>query len=108
MHTIQTPSLPIPPGAAGKRAVPLQAFGSLKTKRQAYAAAEHMVASLGDRYSEFLQPTAYRRAIRRPQPAEREYLAAQFTGTGIQVGPCCQQLDIYPACSVMLCKRCWP
>ena len=46
-----------------------------------------MVASLGDRYSEFLQPTAYRRAIRRPQPAEREYLAAQFTGTGIQVGP---------------------
>ena len=28
----------------------------------------------------------YRRAIRRPQPAEREYLAAQFTGTGIHVG----------------------
>lgn len=64
----------------------VKAFGSLRTKRQAYAAAEHMVASLGDRYSEFLQPTAYRRAIRRPQPAEREYLAAQFTGTGIQVG----------------------
>ena len=77
------------PGAGSKRADPLQAFGSLKTKRQAYAAAEHMVASLGDRYSEFLQPTAYRRAIRRPQPAEREYLAAQFTGTGVQVGPCC-------------------
>ena len=28
----------------------------------------------------------YRRAIRRPQPAEREYLAAQSTGTGIHVG----------------------
>ena len=66
-----------------------------------------MVASLGDRYSEFLQPTAYRRAIRRPQPAEREYLAAQFTGTGIQVGPCCQQLVLYLACFAMLCKRCW-
>lgn len=28
----------------------------------------------------------YRRAIRRPQPAEREYLLAQFTGTGIHIG----------------------
>ena len=28
----------------------------------------------------------YRRAIRHPQPAEREYLAAQSTGTGVHVG----------------------
>lgn len=28
----------------------------------------------------------YRRAIRHPQPAEREYLAAQCTGTGVHVG----------------------
>ena len=28
----------------------------------------------------------FRRALRRPRPAEREYLAAQYTGTGIQVG----------------------
>lgn len=29
---------------------------------------------------------AYRRAIRRPLPAERNYLAAQFVGVGIQFG----------------------
>ena len=28
----------------------------------------------------------YRRAIRHPQPAEREYLAAQSTGSGVHVG----------------------
>jgi hypothetical protein len=30
---------------------------------------------------------AYRRALRRPLPAERNYLAAQFVGVGIQFGP---------------------
>ena len=29
----------------------------------------------------------FRRALRRPQRAEREYLAAQYTGTGLKVGP---------------------
>ena len=29
---------------------------------------------------------AYRRALRRPLPAERNYLAAQFVGVGIQFG----------------------
>jgi C-terminal processing protease CtpA/Prc len=32
-------------------------------------------------------PQAYRRALRRPLPAERDYLAAQFVGVGIQFGP---------------------
>ena len=31
-------------------------------------------------------PLQFRRALRRPQPAERDYLAAQYTGTGVQVG----------------------
>ena len=29
---------------------------------------------------------AYRRAVRRPLPAERNYLAAQYVGVGIQFG----------------------
>lgn len=31
-------------------------------------------------------PVQFRRALRRPQPAERDYLAAQYTGTGLQIG----------------------
>ncbi len=61
------------------------AGGSLRTKREAHAALQSMVATLGDRYTEFLRPDRFRFALRKPMPAEREYLAAQFTGTGLQV-----------------------
>ena len=78
------------------------------------------MASLGDRYTEFLVPTRvrqwvlnisacldvtctglcsvyvncspgcawlqFRQALRRPQPAERDYLEAQATGVGLLVG----------------------
>lgn len=60
--------------------------GCLRNRHQTYKAAEDMMASLGDQYSQFLPPSQYRRAIRHPQPAEREYLAAQSTGTGVHVG----------------------
>lgn len=60
--------------------------GCLHSRHETYKAAEEMMASLGDQYSQFLPPSQYRRAIRHPQPAEREYLAAQSTGTGIHVG----------------------
>ncbi|KAL3145262.1 hypothetical protein ABBQ32_001001 [Trebouxia sp. C0010 RCD-2024] len=60
--------------------------GVLRNRHETYKAAEEMMASLGDRYSQFLPPSQYRRAIRHPQPAEREYLAAQSTGTGVHVG----------------------
>jgi hypothetical protein len=36
--------------------------------------------------SEFLAPSPFRRALRQPEPAERDYLAAQFTGVGVAVG----------------------
>ncbi len=48
----------------------------LRTKHETYAAAERMIGTLGDRWSEFLPPSAFRRALRKPQPAERDYLAA--------------------------------
>eukprot|EP00208_Stichococcus_sp_RCC1054_P001119 CAMPEP_0206145654 /NCGR_PEP_ID=MMETSP1473-20131121/28105_1 /ASSEMBLY_ACC=CAM_ASM_001109 /TAXON_ID=1461547 /ORGANISM="Stichococcus sp, Strain RCC1054" /LENGTH=649 /DNA_ID=CAMNT_0053541937 /DNA_START=262 /DNA_END=2212 /DNA_ORIENTATION=+ len=65
------------------------AGGLLKTKHQLHAAAHRMVASLGDPYSEWLPPSEFRRALRKPQPAEREYLALQMTGVGIAVGSHC-------------------
>eukprot|EP00884_Botryococcus_braunii_P009004 jgi/Botrbrau1/18104/Bobra.0813s0001.2 len=61
------------------------AGGTLRTKREAYAALQSMLASLQDPYTEFLRPDRFRFALRRPMPAERDYLAAQFTGTGLQV-----------------------
>ena len=50
--------------------------GVLRTKHETYSAAERMISTLGDRWSEFLPPSAFRRALRKPQPAERDYLAA--------------------------------
>ena len=50
--------------------------GVLRTKHETYGAAERMIGTLGDRWSEFLPPSAFRRALRKPQPAERDYLAA--------------------------------
>ncbi|KAK9805537.1 hypothetical protein WJX72_003921 [[Myrmecia] bisecta] len=61
------------------------AGGMLRTQKETYAAAQRMVASLGDQYSEFLGPSQFRQALRRPRPAEREYLAAQFNGVGLQI-----------------------
>lgn len=60
--------------------------GTLRTRADTYKALTDLVGSLGDKYSAFLDPSAYRRAIRRPLPAERNYLAAQFVGVGIQFG----------------------
>ena len=56
--------------------MPQASGGVLRTKHETYAAAERMVGALGDRWSEFLPPSAFRRALRKPQPAERDYLAA--------------------------------
>ena len=50
--------------------------GVLRSKHETYAAAERMIGTLGDRWSAFLPPSAFRRALRKPQPAERDYLAA--------------------------------
>jgi hypothetical protein len=62
-------------------AVPLQgAGGALHSKRELYQAAGQMVGALGDPYSEFMPPSQFRRALRRPLPAERNYLAAQYVG----------------------------
>ena len=55
---------------------PQASGGVLRTKHETYAAAERMIGTLGDRWSEFLPPSAFRRALRKPQPAERDYLAA--------------------------------
>lgn len=64
-----------------------KAGGLLHTKAQTYAVLTDMVASLGDRYSAFLPPSLYRLAIRHPNPSEVRYLAAQYTGIGIEVRP---------------------
>ena len=100
------------------------AGGCLHSREDTYKALKLMVASLGDRYTEFLGPTQagqlpkslfqqhalettiarrrsgtgcpddagcavscqFRQALRRPQPAERDYLEAQATGIGLQLG----------------------
>ena len=55
--------------------------GVLRTKGELYRAAREMVNDgLGDPYSEFLEPPAFRAAIRRPSKVELEYLAAQAVG----------------------------
>jgi hypothetical protein len=59
----------------------LQARGGvLRSQTDTYAALSELLASLGDRYSTFLPPPAFRRALRRPLPAERSYLEAQYVG----------------------------
>lgn len=39
-----------------------------------------MISSLGDQYSEYLDPSAFRAAIKRPTKAELDYLAQQAVG----------------------------
>ncbi|KAK9796250.1 hypothetical protein WJX73_002715 [Symbiochloris irregularis] len=62
------------------------AGGYLHNKRELYTAAHAMLGTLHDRYSDFLPPAEFRKALRRPSKGEREYLAAQYTGTGVQLG----------------------
>mmetsp|Transcript_9205 Transcript_9205/g.22784 ORF Transcript_9205/g.22784 Transcript_9205/m.22784 type:complete len:637 (-) Transcript_9205:387-2297(-) len=60
--------------------------GLLRTKRELHGALQRLMGRLGDRYSEFLPPSDFRRALRRPLPSERRYLAAQAVGVGLQLG----------------------
>ena len=50
------------------------AGGLLHTRRQTYEVIQAMITTLSDRYTEFLPPSQFRRALRRPHPAERNYL----------------------------------
>ena len=54
--------------------------GTLKTKNEYYAAAKELISQLGDRYSEYLEPSAFRAAIRKPTKAELDYLSGQAVG----------------------------
>lgn len=73
---------------AGQLLQTLQASeGHLQTRKEAYAAVDQMIRHLGDHYTSFLMPTAFRREIRQPHPAERKYLAAQSVGVGMSLGP---------------------
>mmetsp|Transcript_61613 Transcript_61613/g.194965 ORF Transcript_61613/g.194965 Transcript_61613/m.194965 type:complete len:598 (-) Transcript_61613:32-1825(-) len=62
-----------------------RAGGVLPSQAASWAAAEEMVASLGDKYSEFLEPDDFNLALRRPSPLQRKYLAAQYTGVGLEL-----------------------
>ena len=65
----------------------VQEFGPLRTKHQMHLALTKMVASLDDPYSVWLPPSAFRRALSKPQPAERDYyLAALGSGVGLALG----------------------
>ena len=67
---------------AGELQKTLQANGgALKTKRALYRAAKSMIASLDDQYSQYLEPGAFRAAIRKPTKAELDYLSEQAVGT---------------------------
>ena len=65
------------------------AGGVLRSDGELHAAASDLTASLGDRYTEFLPPSAYRLALRRPTAGELAYATAQVGGgVGILVdGP---------------------
>ena len=60
--------------------------GTLKNRREYYAAAQSLISRLGDKYSEYLEPSAFRTAIRKPTKAELDYLSEQAIGT-------CQSLN---------------
>ncbi|KAI8470624.1 MAG: ClpP/crotonase-like domain-containing protein [Monoraphidium minutum] len=60
--------------------------GALRTRPETHAALRDLVGRLGDKYSAFLDSNEFRRALRRPSPQERSYLAAQYVGVGIQFG----------------------
>jgi len=57
--------------------------GLLRTQADYEAAAAALVASLGDPYTAYLPPPAFRAALRRPNRAELSYLAVQGVGPGI-------------------------
>ena len=52
--------------------------GALRTAEAARAAARDLVASLGDRYTEYLGPEAYRAALRRPLAGVRKIVLVFF------------------------------
>lgn len=87
----------------------VRAGGLLRTKAQTYAVLTDMVASLGDRYSAFLPPSLYRLAIRHPNPSEVRYLAAQYTGIGIEVRiPLATVSNLWPKSLdgfLLICRR---
>ena len=45
-----------------------------------------MIGSLDDQYSMYLEPSAFRAAIRKPTKAERDYLSEQAVGVGMRLG----------------------
>ncbi|GIL48895.1 hypothetical protein Vafri_5312 [Volvox africanus] len=61
--------------------------GLLPTKSDLQAAISDMLSTLQDPYTEFLPPSAFRRALRRPLPREQSYLRAQYVGLGLELGP---------------------
>ncbi|KAG2489423.1 hypothetical protein HYH03_012061 [Edaphochlamys debaryana] len=65
--------------------------GLLPDKKALQSAVSSLLASLADPYSEFLQPPAFRRALRRPLPQEQTYLRAQYVGLGLELGPVCPE-----------------
>lgn len=59
----------------------------MHTKHDLYVVARAMISGLGDKYSEFLDPAAFRAAIRRPTQAELDYLSSQAVGTLLGLFP---------------------
>lgn len=72
-------------GAALQRTL-ARAGGVLRDSRATQAALTDLVSQVGDPYSVYLPPAAFRAALRRPLPAERDYAAALSTGIGLQLG----------------------
>ena len=54
--------------------------GTLESKGELYAAARQMIGGLGDQYSAFLEPGAFRAAIRKPTKAELDYMSETAVG----------------------------
>ncbi|GLC39872.1 hypothetical protein PLESTB_001311400 [Pleodorina starrii] len=61
--------------------------GLLPTQSDLQSALTSLMASLYDPYTQFLPPSAFRRALRRPLPREQSYLRAQYVGLGLELGP---------------------
>ncbi|GIL69117.1 hypothetical protein Vretifemale_112 [Volvox reticuliferus] len=61
--------------------------GLLTSKADLQSAISDMLSSLQDPYTEYLPPSAFRRALRRPLPREQSYLRAQYVGLGLELGP---------------------
>ena len=62
-----------------------RAGGALHTLPETEAALSSMLATVGDEYSAYLTPSAFRSALRRPLPAELAYASALAVGVGLQL-----------------------